>query len=115
MNEAKLENYYRGNGTSVNRLVFLMSIFHTAIHAVLLLRIRTFLTVAQLRLVCLYKLVVNAVLPVFWLPELSPLIKANIQLALALRICLTFTYLFGFLWAGKAEGVSRMLSGEKED
>lgn len=115
MNESELEDYYRGNVTAISRLVFLMGCFHTAIHSVLLLRIRTFLSVPQLRLVCLYKVVVNLLLPILWMPELSSIVRINVQLAVALRVCVTLTYLFGFLWAGKAEGVSRMLTGEKED
>ena len=121
MEESGLEGYYRtadNNGkvvTPIVRFSFTIGAAYTAIHSILLLRIRTFLTVSQLRSVCLYKLLVNLLLPFIWLPEMSPFLQVNHQIAFAIRASATLTYLFGYLWAGKAEGVSRILTSEKED
>lgn len=93
-----------------------MGALYTFIHSVLLFRIRTFLTVSQLRSVCLYKVIINLVLPFLWMPETeSSIMKMNYQIALLLRFSVTSTYLSGYVWAGTAEGVSRILTSEKED
>jgi hypothetical protein len=114
LEESGVEKYYRDEVTPLIRLAMFMGAFHTGLHSVLLLRIRTFLSVSQLRSICLYKVVFNIILPIFWMPELSPNIRMNTRIAFSLWICVTLSYLFGFLWAGKAEGVSRILSSEKE-
>lgn len=115
--EGGLEHYFvlSATITSTVRLGFFFTAYFTTVHAILLLRMRTFLSVGQLRTVCLYKTLVNLILPIFWLPEFHPLVDRHPILLLVLRISLCSTYLCGYLWAGKAEGVSRMLSGEKDD
>jgi hypothetical protein len=112
-----LEEYYSDRPvSSITRVCFAQSAFHTLVHSVLLFRIRNFLTMPQLRAMCLYKLILNLVLPIVWLPETSPHLNGvDPRLTFGLRGVLVATYLFGFLWAGQAEGVSRMLSSEKED
>lgn len=113
-----VEDYYSRSVDEVTPLVrvcFALSAVYTLVHSILLLRIRTFLNMPQLRTICLYKLLVGLVLPIFWFPELSPHMNVDQRVTFALRAMLVSTYLFGYLWAGKAEGVSRILSGEKED
>jgi hypothetical protein len=112
-----VEQYYAAKTvTPIVRLSFAFAAFYTAIHAVLLLRIRTFLTMPQLRAVCLYKVIVNVVLPIFWFPERSTsIMQVDQRITLTLRSTLTLMYLFGYLWAGKAEGFSTILSSEKEE
>jgi hypothetical protein len=112
-----VEQYYASKEvTPVVRLCFALAAFHTAIHAVLLLRIRTFLTMPQLRAICLYKIIVNVVMPFFWFPEMSTAImEVDQRITLTLRGVLIMTYLFGYLWAGKAEGFSAILTSEKEE
>ncbi|GAX25884.1 hypothetical protein FisN_6Hh078 [Fistulifera solaris] len=80
------------------------------LHAVLLIRIRTFLQVSQLRFICLYQLLVQLIL-LFWVPTTSTTSVGSFMLSISILI----GYLNGFLWAGRAEGISRMLSGEKEE
>lgn len=110
------EYYHHDKTTPAILFSFTMGAMFTFIHSILLLRIRTFLTVSQLRSVCFYKVAVNLVLPFLWMPEMnSSIMKINRKLALAIRLSVSSTYLFGFLWAGKAEGVSRILTSEKED
>ena len=84
------------------------------LHAVLLLRIRTFLQVSQLRFICLYQLLVQLILLV-WVPTLQHQHQQTSVWSLMLSISILIGYLNGFLWAGRAEGISRILSGEKED
>jgi hypothetical protein len=112
-----VEQYYASKTvTPVVRLSFALAAFYTAIHGVLLLRIRTFLTMPQLRAVCLYKVIVNVVLPMFWFPERSTsIMQVDQRITLTLRATLTLMYLFGYLWAGKAEGFSTILTSEKEE
>jgi len=110
-----MEKYITEDVSSVTRVSFALSAFYTGAHAVLLLRIRTFLNMRQLRMVCLYKVAVNVLLPLYWLPDLDPYVDVDQRLTFSIRAVLVSTYFFGYLWAGQAEGVSRILSGEKED
>ena len=88
-----------------------LAAMQTAVLSVLLLRIRYFLTVSQLRSICLYRVILN----VFYFPELSPSIPVDYRITVAVRVLSTLLYFIGYLWAGKAEGLSRILSSEKED
>ena len=68
MEELGLERYYHtnNNGGGVTPIVhfsFTIGAAYTAIHSILVLWIQTFLTVLQLHSVCLYKLLVNLLLP----------------------------------------------------
>ena len=107
--------YHHEKATPVITICFTLAAMQTAILSVLLLRIRYFLTMPQLRSVCLYRVILNVVLPWFWFPELSPSIPVDQRITVAVRVFSTLTYFIGFLWAGKAEGFSRILSSEKED
>jgi hypothetical protein len=108
--------FYRDEkATPVIRVCFTLAAVQTAIQAVLLLRIRYFLTMPQLRTVCLYRVMVNIVLPFLWFPDLSPTLQVDHRITVAIRICSILTYLMGYLLAGKAEGISSILSSEKED
>jgi len=110
--------HFLPNGTPVTpivRICFALSAIYTLGHAVILFRIRTFLNISQLRTICLFKVILNVIIPFVWLPDASSYLEVDQRLSFAIRTFLTSTYFFGFLWAGKAEGVSRILSGEKED
>jgi hypothetical protein len=117
LEEGGVEQYF-ADATAVTsrvRLVFCASAWYTLAHATLLLRIRAFLTMPQLRTVCLYKLVMSVALPLVWLPEDAGVLVVDRRLTFAIRGSLVLTYLCGFLWAGQAQGLSSILSGEKED
>jgi hypothetical protein len=107
--------YRHKKATPVIQLCFTLAAVQTLTQAVLLLRIRYFLTMPQLRTVCLYRVISNLVLPFFWFPELSPAISVDHRISVAVRICSIVTYFIGYLLAGKAEGLSSILRSEKED
>ena len=81
---------------------------------VLLKSMRDSMTLPQLRAVCLYKLVLNLLFPLFWWPEMSPFVQVHQQMILTARIGLTLLYLMGYLFAGKADNVGKILSSEKD-
>ena len=107
--------YHNDKASPVDIICFSLAAMQTAILSVLLLRIRYFLTMPQLRSVCLYRVVLNVALPWFYFPELSPSIPVDQRITVAVRVCSTLIYFIGYSWAGKAEGFSRILSSEKED
>jgi len=116
--ENGIEQYFRDKKdvTERIRVVFVLSAWYTLAHAALLLRIRAFLTMPQLRRVCLYKAVISAALPLLWLPEREPTpLVVDQRLTLCIRISVFLTYVAGFVLAGQAEGFSHILSGEKDD
>lgn len=113
-----IEQYFRDarQVTSKSKIVFVLSAWYTLAHAMLLLRIRAFLTMPQLRRICLYKAVISALLPMVWLPERDPTpLVVDQRLTYSIRASVFLTYVGGFLWAGQAEGFSSILSGEKDD
>jgi hypothetical protein len=101
--------------TPIIRVCYTLAAVQTAVQAILLLRIRYFLTINQLKNICLYRVIANLVLPFFWFPELAPTLTVDKRITIAIRVSSTLTYFIGWLWAGKAEGFSRILSSEKED
>jgi hypothetical protein len=108
---------YYAKPSEVTNLVYIafgMAAFQSLLHALWLFRIRTFLSVPQMRAVCLFKFVFNCTLPLFWCPELTQLLRVNSIVSIAIRLGVAQAYLFGYLWAGKAEGVGRILSSEKD-
>jgi hypothetical protein len=115
MEDKGVDHYYRRGVTSLVYICFSLSAVHTLIHAMILFRIRTFLTMPQLRTICLYKFLINLILPYFWFPELSPHVVVDQRTSFAIRGSLIATYSLGYYLAGKAEGFSRILSSEKED
>jgi hypothetical protein len=117
LEEGGVENVYamKRSATKTVKLCVFLAAFYTTLHGTLLLRMRVFLTMPQLRAVCLYKLVVNLVLPFLWLPEMSSVLSIDHRIPFAIRGVLTLSYLFGYLLAGQAEGVSRILTAEKDD
>ena len=115
--EKGIEQYFREKEdvTDRVRVVFVLSAWYTLAHATLLLRIRAFLTMPQLRRICLYKSIVSALLPFVWLPERETQLVVDYRLTLCIRVSVFLTYVGGFLWAGQAERFSSILSGEKDD
>lgn len=117
--QALFESNYDDETANMTRLTVLntgLGHYFMFLHAVLLLRIRTFLQVSQLRFICLYQLVVQLIL-LIWVPASSQHQHSSTTsvCSLMLSISILIGYLNGFLWAGRAEGISRILSGEKED
>ena len=112
-----IEQYFqeREDVTGRVKVAFVLCAWYTLAHATLLLRIRAFLTMPQLRRICLYKAIVSALLPLVWLPERETALVVDNRLTLCIRVSVFFTYLGGFLWAGQAQGFSLILSGEKDD
>lgn len=113
-----IKHYFRNEKdlTTKGKVVFVLSAWYTLAHATLLLRIRAFLTMPQLRRICLYKVFISAILPMVWLPESDPTpLVLDRRLTYCIRASVFLTYLCGFLWAGQAEGFSHILSGEKDD
>lgn len=118
LKENGIEQYFRDRNdvTERVRVMFVLSAWYTLAHATLLLRIRAFLTMPQLRTICLYKAIISAALPLLWLPETEPTpLVVDQRLTLCIRISVFLTYVGGYLWAGQAEGFSSILSGEKDD
>ena len=145
MEEAGVEGYYTRRDEVVTprvRRCFGLAALYTLLHGILLLRMRTFMSMPRLRSICLYKVMVNLILPFYWFPDgenlgsglfsgllgsdsadndvtsssdTLPTLTVDRRITYTIRVCLTTTYLFGYLWAGQAEGFSSILSSEKED
>jgi hypothetical protein len=108
---------YFAKPTEVSDLVYIafgMAAFQSLLHALWLFRVRTFLSVRQMRAVCLAKFVFNCVLPFCWFPEQTRQWLVHPIIGTVIRLGVIQAYLFGYLWAGKAEGVGRILSSEKD-
>jgi hypothetical protein len=111
--------------SSVVQVCSIMGTVQTAVHSLLLFRIRYFLTMPQLRSLCLYRVTVHALaialnrlflhFPATDLELTSTLRQMDPRLRMAIRVSSILTYLFGYLCAGKAEGTGRILAGGKED
>jgi hypothetical protein len=100
--------------TPVVKATFVLTILHTVIHALILRTLRHTMTVNQLRATCLYKVILNVCLPLFWMPEMSDLISVQQKSIIGLRVALTLSYILGYLFAGKADNVGRIMSSEKD-
>ena len=95
---------------------FYLGIFHTVIHAFLLYRLRyNVMEAHQLKYVCLYKLVVHLIVPLFWLPEMDPMVHVDKRITLGTRLFLAAIYWLGFHYAGLGDSVAKILVGEKSD
>ena len=98
------------------RSCFLVAALYSTLHGILLLRIRYFLNVKQLRAVCFYKLWVNLLMPLVWFPERNTsILQVDQRITMSIRIYMIVAYLVGFWWAGKAEGISHILTSEKDE
>jgi hypothetical protein len=117
--EGHVESYFVESSGELSQIVmtsFLLGVVHTAIHAVILFRLRfNLMDVHQLKSLCLYKLVVNLLLPMCWFPEGSPLLIVDKRITIGLRTALTLTYLGGYWFAGTGERVAKILVGAKAD
>eukprot|EP00522_Entomoneis_paludosa_P011405 CAMPEP_0172451246 /NCGR_PEP_ID=MMETSP1065-20121228/9361_1 /TAXON_ID=265537 /ORGANISM="Amphiprora paludosa, Strain CCMP125" /LENGTH=434 /DNA_ID=CAMNT_0013203177 /DNA_START=106 /DNA_END=1410 /DNA_ORIENTATION=+ len=124
--ESRVQEYYvDGNITARVRLAFGVRCFYTMLHAVWLFRIRSFLSMPQLRYICAYQ-VLRRSLVTFWIYNQQQLrdqhnaidsMKFHHWTAFEwmIQISMLLIYLLGFLWAGQAEGFSTILTSEKED
>lgn len=100
--------------TPVVRTTFVLTMLHTVIHAMILRTLRHEMTVKQLRATCLNQVVLNVFLPLFWMPEMSDLLHVQQNSIIGLRVALTLSYILGYLFAGKADNVGRIMSSEKD-
>lgn len=107
--------YQHPTATPVITVALTLAALQTGTLAVVLIRIRYFLSVSQLRWVCLHRVVLNGLLPWLWSQDLSPAIPVDPRIVVTVRFVSTITYFIGYLWAGQAEGLSSMLSSEKEN
>lgn len=113
-----LEVYF-GNKDDISQIVvtsFMMGVVHLAIHSFLLFRLRyDIMTVKQLKSLCLYKLIVNVMIPFFSISEFDNHLSVDRRMTVALRIALALTYASGYWFAGTGDKVSNILACEKAD
>jgi hypothetical protein len=113
-----LEAYF-GSNDDISQIVmtsFMMGVVHLAIHSFLLFRLRCdIMTVKQLKSLCLYKLIVSVMIPLFWISEFDNHLNVDRRITIALRIALALTYASGYWFAGTGGKVSNMLGCEKAD
>jgi hypothetical protein len=100
--------------TSIVKTTFILSILHTVIHAMILRTLRHTMTVEQLRGICLYKVVLNVCLPLFWMPEMSNLLHVHPNMIISLKLALTLSYMLGYVFAGQFDKMGRIMSSEKD-
>ena len=80
---------------------YAMGVVHLVLHAFLLFRLRhNLMSQSQLKYLCLYKLIVNLLVPFFWFPEMNPLVQVDTRITVGLRLALTLVYATGFWLAG---------------
>ena len=100
--------------TPVVKTTFILSTLHTVIHAMILRTLRHTMTVQQLRAICLYKVLFNVCLPLFWIPEMSDLLHVHPNMIISLKVALTLLYMLGYVFAGRFDNVGRIMSSEKD-
>ncbi|KAL7574616.1 hypothetical protein ACA910_002968 [Epithemia clementina (nom. ined.)] len=142
-----VQDYYhveRNNVTARAMFAFGVRAFYTLLHAVWLLRIRSFLSMSQMRLVCAFQAVRHfvSILWMYWKQRLEQgdqrdystkddgggnedestshyddaLFHGWTDLEWLIYISLFCISLLGYLWAGQATGISKILaSGSDED
>jgi hypothetical protein len=103
-----------GEITPIVKTTFILSTLYTIIHAMILRTLRHNMTVQQLRRICLYKVVLNICLPLFWIPETSDLLHVHPNMIISLKVALTLLYMLGYVFAGRFDNVGRMMSSEKD-
>lgn len=96
---------------------FYLGMFYLAMHAFLLNRLRyNVMDVYQLKYLCLYKFLVNLLVPLFWLPEFdSMVVHVDKRMTLGIRLLMATIYWLGYHFAGLGDKVGRILVGEKSD
>ena len=117
--ERRVQDYYtmdpEDDSISVTarvRLAFGVRAFYTLWQGIWLLRMRSFLSMTQLRYICGYQ-VIRKVWLVWWIHNHAELMLWSLQGIL--QMGLTGIYFLGFLWAGQAEGLSAILTSEKDE
>ena len=112
-----IEEYFATRQLVSPRVVtcFLLGGIWSLVHGALLIQVRSFLDVRQLQSVCIAKAVICIVLPLIWCPEMSfNILNIDQRLTMAIRVYLLINYIVGAWLAGKAEGMSRILTSEKD-
>lgn len=110
-----LDSIFKDQVTSVVTSAFTLSTLQSLLSVILLKSLRDSMTLRQLCIVCLFKLIYSLILPLVWLPEESSFVfRLNTKIILSARIVLILLYLIAYLFAGKANKVGRILSSEKD-
>lgn len=94
---------------------FALATLQSLLSVILLKSLRDSMTLRQLCIVCIFKVIYSLILSLVWLPEESSLIAlTRTSMILTARIVSILLYLVAYLFAGKANKVGRILSSEKE-
>lgn len=127
--ESRVEEYFVGGDITARvRLAFGVRAFYTLVHGIWLLRIRSFLSMPQLRYACGFQ-VVRRTIMAFWVhnqqilkqnaasEHVADLIKYQSWTVFEwiTQLTVLIVFVLGFLWAGQAEGFSSILTSEKDD
>jgi hypothetical protein len=110
----------RAQVTPIVTTAFWMATLQSLLVVILLKSLRDSMTLRQLCIVCLFKLVYALIVPlVWWWPETSEFVdggggvNTNV-IGGSARISLALLYLIAYVFAGKANKVGRILSSEKD-
>lgn len=120
MDEKRFQDYVPRHMDADVTQVFMTSLYlglyYLAMHSFLLHRLRyNVMDVSELKYICFYKLVLNLVVPLFWLPELDTMVHVNERVTVGTRLVLATVYWLGYHFAGLGDKVARILVGEKAD
>lgn len=118
LSEKRPDNVFFWNSANSKsiRLAMYLGAFYTALQSFLLLQIRAILYIPQLRSVCAYMFLWHIMIHFLEMPVMGKFLQQQLGIApLLVRLCLIVNHLGGFIGAGKAEGVSKILTSEKED
>lgn len=119
MSEAGIAQYIdasvQAQVTPIASTTFWMTTLQSLLSVILLKSLRDSMTLRQLCIVCLFKLLYSLILPLVWLPEESAFVHGmNTNMMRGARISLALLYLIAYVFAGKANKVGRILSSEKD-
>lgn len=112
--QGNTESYFGGTTDRLS-ICLVGGTLYTMVHAALLFRLRIYFTgVTPLKWICAW----NVITHLSWLrlgggPSNLPVVFERIQLAV--RIILIVNFLLGYSCAGQAQGVSTLLTSEKEE
>ena len=101
--------------TPIVTTAFWMTTLQSLLSVILLKSLRDSMTLRQLCIVCLFKLLYALILPLLWLPEDSEFVNGmHTNMIRGARASLALLYLIAYVFAGKANKVGRILSSEKD-
>jgi len=109
-----LDSSVENQVTPIATTTFALATLQSLLSVILLKSLRDSMTLQQLRAVCLFKLIWSLVVPLVWLPEQSQFVRVHQKMMMTARIGMTLLYLIGYLFAGSADSMARILSSEKD-